>query len=106
MGKTKYGIRITPRAYNDLDDIYSYLAGESMNEEAGIHLMDRIETSILRLKDFPMSGSYVNDDILKNRGYRKLLVDNYIVFYLVDESENIVVIMRVLYGRQKYQDFL
>lgn len=28
--------------------------------------MDRIEFSLLRLKDFPMSGSYVNDVILKN----------------------------------------
>jgi len=106
MGKIKYKIRITPKAYNDLDDIYAYLASESMNEEAGINLMDRIETSILRLKDFPLSGSNVNDDILKNRGYRKLIVGKYIVFYLVESLEKYVIVMRVLYGRQKYQDFL
>lgn len=65
MGKEKYRIRITPKAYNDLDDIYAYLASEAMDEEAGMKLMDRIESSLLRLKDFPMSGSYVNDVIFK-----------------------------------------
>lgn len=28
------------------------------------------------------------------------------VFYLIDYLENLLIVMRVLYGRQKYQDFL
>jgi len=60
----------------------------------------------MRLKDFPFSCSYVDGAFLKRKGYRKLIVDNYIAFYLVDEEEKQVVIMRVLYGRQKYQDLL
>lgn len=60
----------------------------------------------MRLKDFPYSCSFVLDEPLKNRGYRKLIVDNYIVFYLVNEMEKQVVVMRILYGAQNYQNLL
>ncbi|ODA39978.1 hypothetical protein DSBG_3269 [Desulfosporosinus sp. BG] len=46
------------------------------------------------------------DELLRNKGYRKLVVDNYIVFYLVNELERQVVIMRILYGAVNYQNML
>ena len=58
----------------------------------------------MRLKDFPYSCSFVLDEPLKSRGYRRLIVDNYIVFYLVNEMEKQVVVMRILYGAQNFQD--
>ena len=60
----------------------------------------------MQLKGFPYSGSLVADDILSSRGYRKLIVKNNIVFYLIDETEKQVVIMRVLYGTQQYENLL
>lgn len=49
-----------------------------------------------------------NDEIkiLIIKGYRKLIIDNYILFYLVDEENKQVTIMRVLYGKQKYENLL
>ncbi|MDW7669905.1 MAG: type II toxin-antitoxin system RelE/ParE family toxin, partial [Bacillota bacterium] len=57
-------------------------------------------------KEFPFSCNYVVDEYLKKKGYRKLIIDNYIAFYLVNEEERQVVVMRVLYGRQKYESLL
>lgn len=68
--------------------------------------MDKIETSIMRLKAFPFSCTLVLDKHLQERGYRKLPVDNYIVFYLINENEGQVIIMRILYGASNYQDIL
>ena len=56
--------------------------------------------------DFPYSGSFVLDDLLKSKGYHKLIIENYLVFYLVNEIEKQVVIMRILYGAQNYQNIL
>ncbi len=106
MEQNKYRIKFTPKANDDLDEIYSYIAGELYSADAADNLMYKIETSIMRLVDFPFSCSFVHDDILKEKGYRKLVIDNYIAFYIVDETEKQVVIMRVLYGRQKYQDII
>lgn len=95
-----------PKASEDLDEIYSYIAGEHFNESAAENLMEKIETNIMRLRDFPLSCSFVADEILRDKSYRKLIVENYVAFYIVDEAIKQVVIMRVLYGRQKYQDII
>lgn len=106
MSKSKYSLKFTPKAIEDLDKTYNYIAYELYAEGSAISLLERIETSIMRLKNFPFSCSYVADEFLKYKGYRKLIIDNYIAFYIVNEEEKMVVIMRVLYGRQKYQDLL
>jgi toxin ParE1/3/4 len=101
-----YRVKFTSKANDDLDGIYQYIAGHLLAHQAAADLMDEIETSIMRLKDFPYSGSPVTDDFLKSRNYRKLIVSNYIVFHLIDEVEKQVVIMRVLYGAQQYENLL
>ncbi|MDI3535137.1 MAG: toxin ParE1/3/4 [Thermosediminibacterales bacterium] len=106
MPENKYMLRFPPKAAEDLEDIYRYISEKLFAENSAIHLMERIEKSIMRLKDYPFSGSMVADEFLKKKGYQKLVVDNYIVFYLVNEPEKLVVVMRILYGGQKYQEIL
>ncbi|MCC9293478.1 type II toxin-antitoxin system RelE/ParE family toxin [Clostridium sp. WLY-B-L2] len=48
----------------------------------------------------------VIDETLKQRGYRKLIIDNYIAFYLVDDNKQQVIIMRILYGARNHKDIL
>jgi addiction module RelE/StbE family toxin len=106
MGKNRYTLKITTAAKEDLEKIYDYITNELYNEAAAENLLDKIEESFMRLKDFPFSCSFVADEFLKNKGYRKLIIDNYIGFYIVDEAKNEVIIMPVLYGKQKYQDII
>lgn len=61
---------------------------------------------ITRKANEDYSCNYVEDNFLREKGYRKLIVGNYMVFHLVREEENQVVIMRVLYGKQNYQDLI
>ncbi|RAK08107.1 addiction module RelE/StbE family toxin [Halanaerobium saccharolyticum] len=106
MVKNDYSLKITKQAYNDLDNIYSYIVSEFDDKASAKNLLNKIEDKVLRLKQFPLSGSLVADQVLQNKGYRKLIINKYVAFYLVNEDENEVVIMRVLSGRQKYQDFI
>jgi len=104
--QNSYQLKFTPIANDDLDGIYRYISERLVAPKAANDLMDNIETSIMRLNGFPYSGSPVADNILNSRGYRKLIVKNYIVFYLIDETEKQIVIMRVLYGAQQYENLL
>ncbi len=106
MSEMNYSLKFTPKASEDLEQIYSYISGKLFAEIAAANLLERIEASITRLKNFPYSCSFVFDEPLQNRGYRKLIVDNYVVFYLVNELEKQVVIMRILYSARNFQDFL
>lgn len=106
MGSGEYSLKFTSKAEEDLDEIYGYIANNLLAPEAAENLMDKIETGIMRLKAFPYSCSFVLDGPLRKRGYRKLIVDNYIVFYLVNEQERQVVIMRILYGASNYHTII
>lgn len=106
MTENKYTIKIVPKAFEDLDEIYSYILDKLYNKGAAENLLNKIETSVMKLKDFPFSCRFVADEILKNKGYRRLVIENYIAFYLVRKEEKQVVVMRVLFGAQKYQDLI
>ena len=82
MSRDSYSLKLTPKASENLNEIYSYIAAELHAERAAMNLMKKMETSVMRLKDFPFSCNYVNDEFLRVKGYRKLMIDNYIVFYL------------------------
>ncbi|MEC5423245.1 type II toxin-antitoxin system RelE/ParE family toxin [Virgibacillus sp. C22-A2] len=99
-------MKVTPKAYEDLNSIYGYIVNEFYNEEAADDLLEKIEVNIMRLRDFPFSCSFVNDEMIKDKGYRKLIVDNFIVFHLVNETDKVVVVMRVLHGKQRYEGFI
>ena len=106
MESRNYRIKFTPIASEDLEEIYRYISKELHAEGAAVNLLEKIEQSVMRLKDYPFSCNYVEDEFLKQKGYRKLIINNYIVFYLIDEEKEQVNIMRILYGRQKYQSLL
>jgi addiction module RelE/StbE family toxin len=104
MAGERYELKFTPKAEEDLDELYGYII--LLAEKAATDLMDKFEASILRLKDYAYSCSFVVDEPLRSRGYRKLIVDNYIAFYLVDETEHQIIIMRILFGASNYQAIL
>jgi len=106
MSTHNYNLKFTLKAEEDLDEIYGYIFGTLSATIAADKLVDHIEKAIMRLKEYPFSCQYVLDEPLKTRGYRKLIVDNYLIFYLVNEVEEQVVIMRILYGASHYQGIL
>ncbi len=106
MEDSRYTLKLTPMAENDLERIFEYIAKTLLASQAAFALMDDIEQQIMRLRDFPYSGSPVLDELLSSKGYRKVIVHNYLAFYLVNEAEKQVVITRVLYGAQKYDSIL
>ena len=101
-----YRIKLTQKAAEDLDEIYGYISAKLLAADAADNLMDKIERNIMRLADFPFSCGHALDETLKDRGYRRLIIDNYIAFYLVDDMEKQVVIMRILYGASNYGELL
>ena len=87
MENELYKIRYTPLAYEDLDSIDSYISETLCNESAAERLLDKIEKAAGQLKQFPRMGSEVEDPYLSAKGYRKLVVDNYLLFHLIDERK-------------------
>lgn len=106
MENKPYEIYYTPLAAEDLDEIDTYICETLCNPQAAEHLMEEMEKSIHRLRDFPYIGSEVEDAYLASKGYRKLVVENYLVFHLVDDVSRVILIMRVQYGAREYRSLL
>ncbi len=97
-----YTYALMPSAVHDLEHIMDYLSNELCAKESAIALLDEIQSSIVKACRFPMAASAVNDALLRQKGYRKIVVKNYIVFYLVDDAKHQLDVMRVLYFAQDY----
>ena len=100
---SKYKVKFAPLADNDMDGIYQYIFDTLGATSAAENLTEEIEKKTKRLEDMPYSCPAVNDEWLKAKGYRKLVVKNYITLYVVSDSEKLVTIMRVVYGASDYE---
>lgn len=97
-----YKLFITQNAYNDIDEIVSYIVNILKNPIAADNLLSEIEDNFHAVVTNPEMYAYCSDNKLRNDGYRKIPVKNYIIFYRADNEKNIVYIMRVIYGRRDY----
>ena len=102
----KYQIQRTDKADNQLREIIFYIADDSGSVDIALNYLDKIETAINRLADFPYSGSQPKYVILRKQGYRVLIVERHLVFYKVHEDEKIVMIYAVVDGRREYKNLI
>ena len=77
-----------------------------MNKEAAIKLLNKINEKFDSIASFPKSSPLLNNDYVTNKNIRKLLIDNYIAFYEVDDINKEIKIIRIIYGMQNYIDVL
>ena len=106
MADRPFEVRFTPLAYEDLGEIWSYIAEKLSSPQAAASLMNDIEEATAKLEQFPYLGGEAQDVYLASKGYRRLVVQNYLIFYLVDDANSRVIIMRVVYGAREYRDIL
>jgi len=97
-----YGYDLMPSAIEDLDGIAEYIALQLSAKESAIRLLNEIESAIVAACAFPYAAPPVNDELLKRKGYRKLIVANYIVFYIPDDERRKLNVMRVVYFAKDY----
>lgn len=97
---SKFGYRLTKRAESDLDGIVSYIAIDLANPQAATDFVDKLQDNIEEARVFPESGSLVDNEFLQLENARKKLIGNYIMYYLPNTAENMILILRIVYGKQ------
>lgn len=102
----QYKIFLTEPAVDDLKEIVAYISNELREHSIAQKLLGKIKEAIMSLSDMPVRYALVSDKRLALQGVRKLMVDNYIVFYIISEKEKLVTIIRILYGRRDWLHLL
>ena len=101
-----YKILRTDKAEDQLRDIIFYIADDSGNIDIALRYLEKIETAINRLQEFPNSGSIPRYSILKKQGYRVAIVEKHLVFYKVNEEDKTVIIYAIVDGRREYKNLI
>lgn len=101
---SKFGYRLTKRAESDLDGIVSYIAIDLANPQAALDFVDKLLYNIEEARVVPENGSLVDNEFLQLENVRKKLIGNYIMYYLPNTVENIILILRIVYGKQNITD--
>lgn len=102
MSRRRYRVEYLPLAERDVIDIVDYIARD--RPQAARAFVDRLDRAGARLAVFPRSGKRPSDERLQRSGYRLLVVDDYLVFYVVAGSA--VQIRRVIHGARRYEFLL
>ena len=93
-----YEVRLTTQAENDLRGIFEYIAFDLQSVQNAAGQLNRLEQSIASLDQMPERFRVYGNEPWSSRNLRIMPVDNYLVFYIPDHEEQIVHIMRVMYG--------
>lgn len=102
----KYEVIYTQKALNDLRGIHRYIEFDLHAPDAARKLSDKIMTEIEKLDDMPERFSLYEKSPWKERGLRKMNVENFIVFYLPIKKQKHVLILSIMYGRRDIQKIL
>jgi len=102
MPKDKYQIRFLKIAEEDFTEIVSYIAAD--NPKAANAIATKIEKNLELLSENPFLGRIPRDEEIKKLRYRYVIVQNYIIFYTIENKT--IYIHRILHGARDYKSIL
>ena len=91
-----YRVEITNQALKDMEQLYNHIAYVLLAPENAMGQYNRIAEKILKLDMFPDRNRIMDSEPEKRMKLRKMLVDNYSVFYTI--CDNRVIVTDVLYS--------
>ena len=101
----KYKILRTDTADIGLRKIILSIA-ENFGAETALEKLALIEKQISRLECNPLLGAVPRYMVLKRQGYRVLILEKDLVFYKINEAEQVVIIYAIVDQRQDYMSIL
>lgn len=93
-----YKVGYSIDALDDLREIYAYIANKLLVPETAVAQLERIRREVRSLDFMPARYALVEWEPWHSMKIHHLLVDNFIVYYLVDDEKKAVTVVRVFYG--------
>lgn len=101
-----YYVNVLPTAQREITDILNYIATELCSPLAAINLNTAFADELQRLKKFPLHGKLLQTKLPLKHVYRWVRVENYMIFYTVDEQAESIHIMHVRFASSDYLNIL
>lgn len=101
-----YDLVISQSFENDLDETFNYISNKLYSPLSAQNLLNKTEKIISNINDNPFLYPKCRNESLAQKGYHCAIVNNYLLFYSVDENTEQINILRFLYGRRSIDEIL
>ena len=101
-----YRVKITQQAQEQMIDIADYIQNELLAPRAAIDTMSALRSSIKSLSSMPGRIQLTEEEPWHSEGIRRMVVQNFYVYFWIDEDRKIIQVMAVVYARRDQMRFL
>lgn len=101
-----YKVGYSLDALDDLREIYDYMVNELLVPETAVDQVGRIRKEIRSLDFMPARYALVEWEPWNSMKMHQLPVDNFIVYYLVDDEKMMVTVVRIFYGGRNIKEII
>ena len=101
-----YNVGYSVDALGDLREIYSYIANELLVPKTAAAQLGRIRKEVRSLDFMPARYTLVDWEPWHSMKMHQLPVDNFIVYYLVDDKDRTVTVARIFYGGRDIEEII
>ena len=106
MNEKIYVVEVSESANSDLENIISYIKHDLKENIIADKYKILFKQAIKRLEDVAGSMPILNQEITGHRNIRKLNVRKYIIFYIVDDENNKVFVVRIGHTLMDWENLL
>lgn len=104
--ESKCTYQLTYIAQEDFENMIRYMVEKLCNLQAAAAFADAVEDGLDNLCKFPSKGHIVENPYLSVGNVRMLVVRQYILYYLVDEEERVITVLRIGHSLQDQDKLL
>jgi len=99
-------VEVTEQAEEDMEEIYQYIANSLQEPGIAWRQTERIRDKIANLSFMPERNPVIQEEPWKSREVRRVNVDNYAAFYVLDSKSATVAVIRILYAKRDLNSIL
>ena len=100
----EYRVKLTAQFLEEFDEIIDYISSQLKNIDASNRLREKVTNNILLLENSPRMYTGIEKTDRTERQYRRMIVNNYVILYTIDELEKMAYIAHIYYGGRNYLD--
>lgn len=97
-----YEIVFTEDSRIEIKEIYEYISNNLVNEKAAKRLMSKIREKVMNLAQTPKLYKKIEKTKKIRKEFRRMIVNNFVILYTVDDDKKIVYISHIYYKRKNY----
>lgn len=103
---SEYSCKFSAKAVVDIEDIMQYISETLCNKQAAKSLLRKIFDKIDQICTYPESGNTIENPFLSDKAVRKVNVDNYVLYYKAEAKEQVIYVIRIVYGKRNLDEIL